>query len=113
MDNMTRAKRARIAYLISGAVSAVIGVVAFILVNHFMDERNYLLIAITFVISAVGFYGAVFLLFSSFDRAVAMRLIPIAEEFGVDNVSTVAEVLGWREDAVAKYVAKCKKWRYL
>ncbi len=113
MDNLKRAKRARLAYLITGAVSAVIGVAAFIMVNHFMDVRDYLWLTVTFVISAIGFYGAVFLLFSAFDRAVAVRLIPIAEELGADNVTAISELFGWREDATAKYIAKCKKWRYL
>ena len=37
----------------------------------------------------------------------------LIEELGADNVKAIAEVFGWREDACAKYVAKCKKWKYL
>ena len=40
-------------------------------------------------------------------------ILPVAEELGVDNVGAIAEVFGWREDACAKYIAKCKKWKYL
>lgn len=113
MNNLKRAKNARIAYITSGAVSAAVGVASLLLVNSFMDARNYVMLAIFFAISAIGFYGTVFLLFAAFDRAIAVRLIPVAEELGVDNVGAIAEVFGWREDACAKYIAKCKKWRYL
>ena len=113
MNNLERARRARLSCIIVGAVLAALGVGSIFLVNHFMDVRDYVWLAVSFALSAVGFYGAVFLLFSAFDRAVAVRLIPIAEELGADNVTAISEVFGWREDAVAKYIAKCKKWKYL
>ena len=113
MNNLKRAKNARIAYIISGAVSAAVGVASLLLVNSFMDARDYVMLAIFFAISAIGFYSTVFLLFAAFDRAIAVRLIPVAEELGTDNVKAIAEVFGWREDACAKYITKCKKWKYL
>jgi hypothetical protein len=113
MNNVKRANNARIAYIISGAVSAIAGVASLVLVNHFMDARSYVMLAIFFAISAIGFYATVFLLFAAFDRAIAARLIPVAEELGTDNVAAIAEVFGWRENTAAKYIAKCKKWRYL
>ena len=113
MNNLKRAKNARLLYIILGAVCAAVGVVSLIPVNHFMDAQSYLWLTVFFVISAAGFYGAVFLLFSAFDRAIAIRLIPVAEELGMDNVSAISEVFGWREDACAKYIEKCRKWKYL
>ncbi len=99
--------------IILAALSAAIGIVSIMFVNTFADARDYVWLAVFFVISAAGFYGAVFLLFSAFDRAIAVRLIPVAEELGADNVAAIAEIFGWREDATAKYIAKCKKWKYL
>ena len=113
MDNLKRAKNARLTDLAAAAVSAVIGIASLILVNYFMDAREYVFLAIFFAISAAGFYGSVFLLFTAVDRAIAIRLIPVAKKLGTDNVSGIAESLGWREDACARYIAKCKKWRYL
>ena len=113
MDNLKRAKRSRILCLLLAAVSAVIGVASLVLVNSFMDARDYVMLAVFFVISAIGFYSTVFILFAAFDRAIAVRLIPVAEELGADNVTAIAEIFGWREDACKKYIAKCKKWKYL
>ncbi len=113
MDNLKRAKNARLAYIISGADCAAVAIASVILVNSFMHARNYPWLAVAFVISAIAFYGTVFLLFSAFDRAIAVRLIPIAEKLGPDNVTAISKVFGWREDATAKYVAKCRKWEYL
>ena len=113
MDKLKKAKAARLVYIIAGAILAAVGVASLYFVNRFMDAREYILLAIFFGISAVGFYGAVFALFAAFDRAIAVRLIPIAEELGVDNVSAIAECFGWRKKVTAKYIAKCKKWRYL
>ena len=113
MDKLKRAKIARLVYIIVGAILAAVGVISLLYVDRFMDAREYNLLAIFFGISAIGFYGAVFALFAAFDRAIAVRLVPIAEELGVDNVSTIAECFGWSKKATAKYIAKCKKWRYL
>ena len=113
MDNLKRAKNARLAYMIAGIACAVLGIASIVLVNTFMDARSYLWLVIFFIFSAVGLYGAVFLLFSAFDRAVAVRLIPIAEELGADNVTAISEVFGWQDSTTEKYVTKCRKWEYL
>ena len=113
MNSLKRAKSARLTDIFAALISATIGVASLVLVNHFMDVRDYPWLAASFIVSAAGFYGAVFLLLSAIDRAIAIRLIPVAQMLGTDNVTEIAESLGWREDACAKYIAKCKKWKYL
>ena len=113
MDNLRKAKNARLAYIISGIDCAAVGIASIMLVSNFMSARNYPWLAVAFIISAISLYGAVFLLFSAFDRAVAVRIIPIAEKLGPDNVTAISKVFGWQDSTTEKYVAKCRKWEYL
>ncbi|MBQ8689934.1 MAG: hypothetical protein IJ515_06195 [Clostridia bacterium] len=117
MTDIDKAKRARLLFLITGAVSAFVGVAALaahlLLSDRFITAKNYTPLIIILAVCAAGLYSAVFLLFSAYDRAVAVRLIAVAYEVGPDNVTEIAARMGWKESATEKFIKKCHKWGYL
>ena len=113
MDKLKKAKSARLIYILIGAFLAIAGAVTFSFVEQFKNAHEYKLLVIFFAISAICIYVAVFMFFAAVDRTVAVRLIPVAEELGIDSVDAIAEHFCWSKKATAKYIAKCKKWRYL
>ena len=117
MKGIESAKRARLLFLVSGAVSALVGVGALaahlLLSDRFITAKNYTPLVIILVICAAGLYSAVFLLYSAYDRAVAVKLVAIASELGQGNVAEIAERMGWKESLTEKFIKKCIKWGYL
>ena len=81
----------------------------------FLKEKLYVLMLISALVSAIGYYVAVFSFFRRSDAKAAVEILR-AMTSGRQRCSTISDVaqfMGWTERATEKFIEKCIKRGYM
>ena len=110
---MEKAIKRKKLYTALSIATFVIAVLLIIPVYFMYSQENYVAM-IPFAVAMVAFcYANVFLAFAAYDTKEALRIIPIANELGCDNIREIASRMGWRRISTRKFITKCKKHGYI
>ena len=113
MFDLGKIKKAKLIYTVISAVSAILMLVFIILTEVFLNGESYVAMFIMLALAMIFCYVAIFTAFSAYDRGVALRLVPVVREIGIDNISEVAWKMSWKPVAAEKFIKKCRKWGYI
>ena len=110
---MEKAIKRKKLYVILSVVTFALAMLLLIPAFLMFASAEYLLIIPFAVLSAACCYANVFLAFAAYDAGVAIKLIPVVNELGCDNVREIAERIGWRRISTRKFINKCIKHGYI
>ena len=110
---MKKAIKRKKTFTVLAIATFLVAVLLLIPLYFMFSSSNYIAMIPFGVISIISFYANVFFAFAAYDLKVMLRVIPIIDEFGSENVSSIAERIGWRQIATEKFIKKCKKHGYI
>ncbi len=113
ITDMEKAKRNKKIYLIVALLSAFFAIVLTALAIVSVFNLKYGLGITLAVLSAIGYFAAVFLFFAFLDVKIIIKIISLAENGKSPPVSEAAILLGWKETPTKAFIAKAIKKGYL
>ena len=112
MRGIKDARRAKLIYIVISACAVALAAVGAILAVLFIKKTVYPLTFTFLGISVFAIWHIPFCVFAFLDRMTLIRLIPTVEECGAHNIAAIAERIGWKEKATAKFIKKYVKKGY-
>ena len=113
MYDVQKINKARRIYIAISASAALLMVAFIVLTEVFLSSNNYVTMFIMLAFAAIFCYTCVFSAFSAYERAFAIVFISVLYEVGMNNVDEVAVRMSWKPKSVEKFMAKCRKWKYI
>ena len=110
---MEKALKRKSRNIILSVLAFVLAAVMFVVAYFMLSKAQYLQLSIFAVISALLCYATVFFAFSAYDAALMVKIIPVILELGEDNISDIADRICWKRTAVRKYIKNIKKHGYI
>ena len=100
-------------FLIMGIISSFVAISSAIISWILVGAEAYIPLIPLFAVSAYGFYSAPFYFFYAHDAKEVIRLIPVIEKHGIDNIRSIAADMGWRRNVTRAFIKKSKKRGYI
>ena len=95
--------------------SLLLSIAITVLAVLFLKEKMYIFMLISALVSAVGYYVAVFSFFRRSDAKAAVEILRAMTRgrHRCSTISDVAQFMGWTDRATEKFIEKCIKKGYM
>ena len=113
MYDVQKINKVRRIYIAISASAALLMVAFIVLTEVFLTSNNYVAMFIMLAFAAIFCYVCVFSAFSAYERALAIAFVSVLREVGMNNVDELAARMSWKPQAVEKFMAKCRRWKYI
>ncbi len=110
---MEKAIKRKKLYVILSFVTFALAILFLIPTFIMYSLANYLAIIPFISVSMILCYVNVFVAFAAYDAGVAVKIIPVINELGHDNIRDIAKRIGWRRISTRKFIKKCMKHGYI